>query len=48
VETVKDIINNNYNNPTNFKYKLLTQKAADFILFTKVVKIIDLKTQLTA
>ena len=30
-----------------FKYKLLTQKAADFILFTKIVKLINTKAHLT-
>jgi hypothetical protein len=29
------------------KYKLLTQKAADFILFKKVVKLINTKAHLT-
>lgn len=33
--------------PHFFKYKLLTQKAADFILFTKVVKLINTKAHLT-
>jgi LAGLIDADG endonuclease len=31
-----------------FKYKLLTQKAADFILFTKVVELINTKVHLTS
>ena len=33
--------------PHFFKYELLTQKAADFILFTKVVKLINTKAHLT-
>jgi hypothetical protein len=33
--------------PHFFKYKLLTQKAADFILFTKIVKLINTKAHLT-
>jgi LAGLIDADG endonuclease len=34
--------------PHFFKYKLLTQKAADFILFTKVVGFINTKAHLTS
>jgi hypothetical protein len=34
--------------PHFFKYKLLTQKAADFILFTKVVELINKKVHLTS
>jgi LAGLIDADG endonuclease len=45
VKTIKDITTIII--PHFFKYKLLTPKAADFILFTKVVKLINTKAHLT-
>jgi len=46
VKSIKDIVNIII--PHFLNYNLLTQKAADFILFTKIVELMNAKTHLTS